>query len=109
MVAPSHVTTGAHPHQPRRWTARTTGSHSVKYSVYYNDGLGTPGSSERVLPTEYELFDLRRDPAELHNVVDDPDYAAVRLELEAELGRLQDKYADEPYQGPQTPRLHWST
>ena len=66
-------------------------------------------SSERVLPTEYELFDLRRDPAELHNVVDDPDYAAVRLELEAELGRPQDKYADEPYQGPQTPRLHWST
>lgn len=33
MVAPSHVTTGAHPHQPRRWTARTTGSHSVKYSL----------------------------------------------------------------------------
>ena len=85
------------------------GSEDFKYIVYYNDGLGTPGSSERVLPTEYELFDLRRDPAELHNVVDDPDYAAVRLELEAELGRLQDKYADQPYQGPQTPRLHWST
>ena len=33
MVAPSHVTTGAHPHHPRRWTARTTGSHSVKYSL----------------------------------------------------------------------------
>ena len=45
----------------------------------------------------------------MHNVVDDPDYAAVRLELEAELARLQDKYADQPYQGPQTPRLHWST
>ena len=26
-----------------------------------------------------------------------------------ELARLQDKYADQPYQGPQTPRLHWST
>ena len=85
------------------------GSEDFKYIVYYNDGLGTPGSSERVLLIEYELFDLRRDPAELHNVVDDPDYAAVRLELVAELARLQDKYADQPYQGPQTPRLHWST
>ncbi len=93
-------------HAPAHYGVR---SEDFKYIVYYNDGLGTPGSSERVLPTEYELFDLRRDPAELHNVVDDPDYAAVRLELEAELGRLQDKYADEPYQGPQTPRLHWST
>jgi choline-sulfatase len=93
-------------HAPAHYGVR---SEDFKYIVYYNDGLGTPGSSERVLPTEYELFDLRRDPAELHNVVDDPDYAAVRLELEAELGRPQDKYADEPYQGPQTPRLHWST
>ena len=93
-------------HAPAHYGVR---SEDFKYIVYYNDGLGTPGSSERVLPTEYELFDLRRDPAELHNVVDDPDYAAVRLELEAELGRLQDKYADQPYQGPQTPRLHWST
>ena len=93
-------------HAPAHYGVR---SEDFKYIVYYNDGLGTPGSSERVLPTEYELFDLRRDPAELHNVVDDPDYAAVRLELVAELARLQDKYADQPYQGPQTPRLHWST
>ena len=93
-------------HAPAHYGVR---SEDFKYIVYYNDGLGTPGSSERVLPIEYELFDLRRDPAELHNVVDDPDYAAVRLELVAELARLQDKYADQPYQGPQTPRLHWST
>ncbi len=33
MVAPNHATTGAHPRQRWRWTARTPGSHSVKYSL----------------------------------------------------------------------------
>ena len=46
MVAPSHVTTGAHPHQPRRWTARTTGSHSVKYSGVPISCRGLPKISQ---------------------------------------------------------------
>lgn len=33
VVAPSHAITGAHPHQPRRRTARAPGSRSVKYSL----------------------------------------------------------------------------
>ncbi|WP_260465124.1 sulfatase [Arachnia propionica] len=92
-------------HAPAHYGVRT---ERYKYIVYYNDGLGTPGSSGEVMPTEYELYDLVTDPAELTNVVDDPDYAAVRAELADELARLQEKYRDQPYVGPDTPRLDWS-
>jgi N-acetylglucosamine-6-sulfatase len=35
-----------------------------------------------------ELYDLVGDPYELRNVIDDPRYADVKAELEAELNRL---------------------
>jgi len=91
-------------HAPAHYGVRTL---THKFIHYYNDGLGTPGSSGRVLPSEYELYDLVNDPAELTNVADDPAYAAVRVELEDELARLQRLYADQPYVGPDTPRLEW--
>ncbi|MBB1509711.1 sulfatase [Tessaracoccus sp. MC1756] len=93
-------------HAPAHYGVRTA---THKFIHYYNDGLGTPGSSGVVMPSEYELYDLVADPAELHNVADDPAYAAIRSELESELARLQEEFADQPYVGPQTPRLQWST
>jgi arylsulfatase A-like enzyme len=35
-----------------------------------------------------ELYDLDADPYELANMIDDPNYAAVKRELRAELARL---------------------
>ena len=92
-------------HAPAHYGVRT---QTHKYIVYYNDGLGSPGSSDRVLPTEYELYDMVKDPSELTNVVDDPAYAGARSDLEEELARLQLHFGDEPYQGPDTPRVDWS-
>jgi N-acetylglucosamine-6-sulfatase len=37
-----------------------------------------------------ELFDLRRDPYEMHNLVDDPAYASIRQRLAHKLARLRD-------------------
>jgi arylsulfatase A-like enzyme len=42
----------------------------------------------------WELYDLARDPRELHNVYADPAYAKVRRQLEDELLRLQKLYGD---------------
>jgi len=42
----------------------------------------------------WELFDLERDPHELHNVYGDPSYAPVVRELDAELHRLRKLYSD---------------
>ncbi len=71
-----------------------------KLICYYNDPLGQPGAGGPADPVEWELFDLVADPLELDNVIDDPGYAEVRTELEAELARLQDELGDEPYRRP---------
>ncbi len=42
----------------------------------------------------WELFDLQKDPHELHNVYGDPEYADVQKRLEAELDRLMASYGD---------------
>ena len=42
----------------------------------------------------WELYDLAKDPHELHNVATDPTYAGVRSDLEVELARIQNRYGD---------------
>ena len=86
---------------------RSTPTH--KYIHYYNDGLGTPGSSDRVMPVEDELYDLVADPHELTNVAADPAYGGVLEQMTALTAKLQDEYGDAPYQGRNTPRLEWPT
>ncbi len=48
---------------------------------------------------EWELFDLVRDPEELHSVYDDPWYADVVQELKTKLARLRRQY-DVPERDP---------
>lgn len=73
-----------------------TKTHKLVY--FYAAGLGVKGASDAIYPPEWELYDLRDDPHEMHNVADDPAYAETRTELTAELARLQLQYADEPYE-----------
>lgn len=42
----------------------------------------------------WELYDLEKDPHEINNVYDDPEYADVVSELKVELKRLRDLYGD---------------
>ena len=39
-------------------------------------------------PGEQELYDLREDPYEMHNLIDDPEARDIVNELRAELTRL---------------------
>lgn len=82
-----------------------TADHKLIY--YYGAGLGVPGASDALFEPEWELYDLKADPTEVRNVVDDPAYADVRSELEAKLAEYQARYRDEPYRGPDTPRPEW--
>ncbi len=91
-------------HAPAHYGIRT---RDHKLICYYGGGLGVPGASERTTDPEWELYDLRTDPAELTNVADHPAYAAVRAELEARLAQYQARYADRPYAGPDTPHPVW--
>jgi len=64
-------------HAVRRHEGVSTGRYKLIH--YYRMG-------------EWELFDLLKDPRELHSVYDDPAYARVRKELKAELARLKKRY-----------------
>jgi len=43
---------------------------------------------------EWELYDRKNDPMELHNVYDDPAYAEVREQMHEKLNELRIKYRD---------------
>ena len=72
-----------------------TRRHKLIY--YYADALGQAGTIDESYAPEWELFDLEKDPYELNNAVDDPDYADILVELKAELHRLQAEVGDERY------------
>lgn len=63
----------------RHYGVRT---HRYKLIHFYND------------VDIWELYDLKKDPHELNNVYDDPDYSAVVTRLKKELKRLRKKYRD---------------
>lgn len=43
---------------------------------------------------EWELYDLEKDPDEMNNVYNDPEYADVRDKLHTKLMELREKYGD---------------
>ena len=68
-----------------------------KLIYYYSDALGQAGAIDDTYEPEWELFDLEADPFEMNNVVDNPEYADIVIELKAELHRLQESVLDERY------------
>ncbi len=74
--------------------ARTPKNRAVlleSNSVFQPDyGVRTPRYAYFVLNTgEKELYDLRTDPDELHNLAGDPTYASVEADLAARLAKLE--------------------
>ena len=72
-------------------------THRYKLIYYYGDALGQPGAIDETHEPEWELFDLEKDPHELHSVYNDPAYATVVRELTDELHRLQTECGDQRY------------
>ena len=81
----------AHFNIPAHYGVRT---ERYKLIYYYGEALGSGGAIDRSTPPEWELFDLEKDPHEMHNVYEDPAYAAIVGELKAELERLRDVLED---------------
>ncbi len=68
-----------------------------KLIYYYGRTLGMSGARGPELPRpEWELFDIEKDPREMHNLYDEPQYAEVIKELKAEMDRLQKEAGDTP-------------
>lgn len=69
-----------------------------KLIYYYADGLGIAMTGPKVGPIEWELFDLKNDIQETHNVYDDPAYFEIREDLKLRLAQLQARIGDAPYE-----------
>ncbi len=61
------------------------------------EGQLTPEQAAFFAPSkpEIELFDLRKDPFEVNNVADDPDYADIKATLLAELKNWRENVIDD--------------
>lgn len=71
------------------------GIRTPRYKLMFFYGLPLDASYvDEPTPPGWELYDTERDPDEVHNVYDDPDYQDVVGELMAELARLRQRYGD---------------
>ncbi len=69
-------------------------THGYKLIYWYNEDCGEEGANPGTDVPEWELFDLEKDPLELHNVYHDPAYAdtvkEMTIKLEQEMQRIGD-------------------
>ncbi|MCL4402438.1 MAG: sulfatase [Acidobacteria bacterium] len=82
---------GAHFNIPAHLGVRTK---RYKLVYYYGQTCGKKGTVGPATAPEWEFFDLKEDPLEMHNVYGVPAFASVVRELTAELKRLQKEYKD---------------
>ncbi len=80
-------------HVPGHYGLRTD---RYKLIYYYNQPLGMAGAHPSDSAPEWELFDFRNDPHEMHNLYPDPKYAGLVRKLTAELMERQREVGDEP-------------
>ncbi|HUR56122.1 MAG TPA: sulfatase [Opitutaceae bacterium] len=81
----------AHHENPAHYGIRT---RDHKLIFFYGLPLDASGAPKNPTTPGWELYDLRRDPEELHNVYGDPAYAAAAAQLKAELLRLKERVGD---------------
>jgi arylsulfatase A-like enzyme len=90
-------------------TAMTQGKQLNRNSLYYHfyeynadhtvlQHLGVRTASHKLIyfytVNEWQLFDLKKDPGEQNNLINDPAYQKIKVALKKELLRLRDLYDD---------------
>ena len=78
----------AHHDNPGEMAIRTK-THKLIY--FY----GCDYEGQNQTPPAWEMYDLVKDPEELHNVYNDPDYAELRTELKKQFAELRTRIGDD--------------
>lgn len=82
----------AHNHDnPAHYGIRTK---RYKLTFYYGLPLDATGAVQKETPPGWELYDLERDPQELHNVYEDIEYQEVCKRLKVKLENMKKFYRD---------------
>ncbi|SFS68603.1 Arylsulfatase A [Zhouia amylolytica] len=81
-----------HPDRPAHFGIRVD---KYKLAFFYGQGLGKYGSKEDE-PSEptWEFYDLEKDPKELNNAINQPQYAERIAQMKEELLKLRAQYGD---------------
>ena len=88
----------AHHDNPGEMAIRTK-THKLIY--FY----GCNYRGEMQTPPAWELYDLAKDPQELNNVYDDPQYASVRESLKAQFAELRQEVGDDGSHYPECEKV----
>ena len=80
-------------HVPAHYGIRTD---RWKLIYYYGKPLGMTGANLPETTPDWELFDMRNDPREMHNLYHDLKYARLIQHLKAQLSKLQQDSGDTP-------------
>ncbi|NOT64110.1 MAG: sulfatase [Acidobacteria bacterium] len=81
----------AHHDNPAHYGIRTK---THKLIFFYGLPLDAKGALDTKTPAWLELYDLRKDPQEMNNVVTDPAYAETLAQLKAQLVSLKQRVGD---------------
>jgi len=92
----------AHHDVPAHYGVRT---EDYKLIFFYGLPLDAKGALDWKTTPGWELYDLRKDPKEMNNVYDNPEYSDVRKQLKKELLRLKEQYGDTDEAYPELTKL----
>ena len=91
-------------HLAHHWVPAHFGVRTNRYTLirfyglpHVTDGkkeIFMKGSVKKPTEPEWELFDRQKDPEQVRNVYNDPEYADIVRELKAELRRLKKQVGD---------------
>jgi len=87
---------------PAHYGIRT---EDYKLIFFYGLPLNTNGSFPQKIPPCWEMYDLKKDPHEMHNVYNDPAYAQKQSELKNQLLELKKQYKDEDEKYPELMKI----
>ena len=88
----------AHHDVPAHYGIRT---RDYMLIFFYGLPLDAKGALREITPAGWELYDLRKDPYEMHNVYTDPAYAATAKHLKAQLVKLKKDCGDSDEKYPE--------
>ena len=75
-----------HPDRPAHLGIRT---ERYKLILFYGDGLNKNGVNKKNSPVSWELYDLKNDPQERHNLYDNSSYSELVKKLKQDLYELK--------------------
>jgi len=81
----------AHHHIPGHYGLRT---ERYKIIFYHGLALGSNGAIDKNTPVGWEFYDLEKDPKEINNSYNNPEYKEVIKSMKAELLRQKAHYKD---------------